>query len=100
MFYDISLYDFDQPLTILYVFLPYPITAHYYELVLVGSLELSNVRLASDHLLGVGKLIIGFVIEIAEGTSQIETAIHSAHVDHSSCILYAFYLLLTFRLMI
>ena len=100
MFYDIFLDDLDQALTILYVFLPNAVAAHYYELVLLGPLKSTDVWLAGDHLLGIVKLIVGFVIEVAEGTGQVKSAVHSAHVHHSSCIFYPLYLLLTLGLVV
>lgn len=100
MFYDIFLEDFHQALTILYVFLPNSIAAHNYELVLVGPLQSADVWLAGDHLLGISQLIVGFVVEIAEGTRQVESAVHSAHVYHSTCSFDSFCLLLTLGLMV
>lgn len=100
MFYDIFLEDFHQALTILYVFLPNSIAAHYYELVLVGTLESADVWLAGYHLLGIPKLVVGFVVEVSEGTGQVESTVDSAHVYHSTCIFDSFCLLLTFWFMV
>jgi hypothetical protein len=71
-------------LTILYIFLPYPITTHHYELIVRRTRLDFDVGLAGDDLLMVLKVRVLFVFEIAEGTGEIETTVHAAHVDHTS----------------
>lgn len=72
-------------MAVLYVFFPDAVTTYYDEFFLAWlALELPHVGLAGDHLLIVWKLRVLFVLEVPERTSQIESAIDSAHVNHTS----------------
>lgn len=77
--------DVDQPLAVLDVLFPDAVATYYDEFVLAWlALELSHVGLAGYRLLVVWQFRILFVLEVPEGTGQVEPAIHSAHVDDSS----------------
>lgn len=94
-------HDIYEALTILYVFLPDPVAPHYDELiVLLVAVELSDVRLAGDHLLVVAQRCVLLVVEVAEGAREVESAVDAAHVDHSSGLLDALLLLLALGLVV
>lgn len=75
-----------QSLAIVYVSLPYAVATYDDELVRLVPLKFTYVGLASDHLLVVPQLLLGLVVEVSEGTAQVEAAIYSTHVNNSSCV--------------
>lgn len=77
--------DVDQPLAVLDVLFPDAVATYYDEFVLAWlALELSHVGLAGYRLLVVWQFRILFVLEVPEGTRQVESTVDSAHVDDSS----------------
>lgn len=88
-------------MAVLYVLLPDAVAADYDELVLPWlALELAHVGLAGDHLLAVRQFRALLVLEVPEGARQVESAVDSAHVDHSSCVADALDLALVLRLVV
>jgi hypothetical protein len=93
--------DIYESLAILYISLPNAVASYDYKLILVAlSLKLLNVGLAGDHLLIVAQFFVFLVLEIAEGTGEVQTTIDPTHVDHSPCIFDALLLFLTFGFMV
>ena len=71
-----------QPLAVVYISLPYPVTSYYYELVALLPVKRPDVRLASDRLLMILQLLLRLVVEVPERSSQVEASIDPTHVDH------------------
>lgn len=74
-------------MTILHIFLPDAVASDYQELVLGDvSLHLFDVRVSCDHLLVPVQLLVLLVVEVSKRTRQVETAVHAAHRDGTSCL--------------
>lgn len=90
-----SLDDLDESLAIFYVSLPDSIATDYYKLIKMMFFECTDIWFTGYHLLVVPQLLLGFVVEVPEGSRQIETTVYPAHVDCAPCFFYSGLLLLT-----
>lgn len=77
-------YFVNHPLAVVYIFFPNAVTAHNYELVVLGPVRDRNVGLADDQLLIVGQVLIPLVEKVPKGARQIQTSVYSAIANGAS----------------
>ena len=84
---DFLLDDVYEALAILHVFLPDAVATDYQELVFARiALHLLDVGLGCDHLLVPEERLVLLVVEVAEGTGEVQPAVDAAHCDGASCL--------------
>ncbi len=93
-------YDIYKVLTVVDIPLPYTVTAQDNIFVRIMALHHFNVRFAGDHLLCVRKVPVFFVSKIPKWTCQVQSAIHSAHLNVTASFSYSGLLYLALRLVI
>jgi hypothetical protein len=83
------------------IFLPYPITCHYYILInLMITFKLSYLRYRYHHLLVIGFVLVHFEIEIAESSRDIDTPIYATFVYLTTSFCYTLTLTVEIRLVV
>lgn len=96
LFCDSSAYPLHH-LTIIF-HLPYTITTHYYKIYTLCP-HLRYIGIGSYHLLLRLQTRL-FILQIANGSGEIQTAIHPTKIYHTSCLCYTIELDLILGLMI